>query len=200
MMRSALQDEEDHNETFGSMFDAEVELKQVDYRFGGVEFSIKSSHLYFGKTCKFMPLTVWPACSAFLRAFLAALDRTDASLLAARLAADAARGGPVLELGAGTGMLSVVLSRLCADRFAEVVSTDSRSSSLELMEFNREKNGVPEEQMRVAALLWQEEEAQLPAEHRARYGLVLTIVSLVIAFAMLAGERAIGYAGWLGIG
>ena len=34
----------------------------------------------------------------------------------------------------------------------------------------------------------------------ARYGAVLTIVSLVIAFAMLAAERAIGYAGWLGIG
>ena len=34
----------------------------------------------------------------------------------------------------------------------------------------------------------------------ARYGAVLTIVSLVIAFAMLAAERAVGYAGWLGIG
>lgn len=33
----------------------------------------------------------------------------------------------------------------------------------------------------------------------ARYGAALTITSLAIAFAMLAVERAIGYAGWLGV-
>ena len=33
----------------------------------------------------------------------------------------------------------------------------------------------------------------------ARYGAALTVTSLAIAFAMLAVERAIGYAGWLGV-
>ena len=33
----------------------------------------------------------------------------------------------------------------------------------------------------------------------ARYGAVLTFASLAIAFAMLAVERAVGYAGWLGV-
>lgn len=33
----------------------------------------------------------------------------------------------------------------------------------------------------------------------ARYGAVLTLASLAIAFALLAVERAVGYAGWLGV-
>ena len=173
MMASGAQDEEDHNETFGSMFDAEVELKEVAYCFGGVDFRIKASHLYYGKTSKFMPLTVWPACDSFLEFFLAELARGEQGGPARLLPEAPERCGPVLELGAGTGMLSVVLGRLCGHLFPEVVSTDARSSSLGLMEFNRQANLGGGGQVLVAPLVWAEEEEKLEPTHRGKYGLVL---------------------------
>src|SRR3990167_6213999 len=123
MEKETHPDAEDHCELFGDMFESNVELVQETHTYGGREFFVKATHIYYGKTSKFMPLTVWPSCPGFLEAFvgLSGLSATsspthsltDAAVQTIKGCFEAGKHKlRVLELGAGTGLFSIVCAGL----------------------------------------------------------------------------------------
>ena len=183
--RMRIHDEEDHNPLFGSMYDDEIPLTIQKYTYLETDFSIKSAHLYYGKVSKFMPLTVWPACPSFLEMLISVFGNYQKenhsnptnSLTSKHIDGliSSKAGEPMLEIGAGTGMLSIVLTKLFPGRFPKAVTSDCRSSSLDIMKSNADLNEIElGKNLEVRELTWCESPNSETVDdcHRDTYSVV----------------------------
>ena len=186
------QDDEDVTEMFGSMFDDDIALDVVESSYGDVKVKVKCADLYYGKTVKFMPLTVWPACNSFLMILIPALWTSQENFFPQNSQKDLIKyidqieRLSILELGAGTGKLSVVLSAYhkkmkyldekSEKMIQKLVTSDCRKASLDLIreniELSRDKIDeamIPE----VVNILWQSSADLLDSSLGASFDLVL---------------------------
>ena len=186
-------DDEDIPELFGPMFDEIITLEVRESHLASVSLKIKAADLYYGKTGKFMPLTVWPACDSFLGYFVPMVFPTlSASFSSFKLPDLRGKVGDpshvhLLELGAGTGKLAIAVKALQNDlakrapsdgdlHFDRIVTSDCRSSSIDLIKENIQLNeatlGQPHE-IEVLNLQWSDKEADLAPALKGSFNLVV---------------------------